>query len=131
VTGVRKRAAFDTRFETFLSMRKPTSAYEAHIANLTLAARLSSCYIGARGTMKSTIKIKYAVYKLFSQLTEEEVDGEGLPQVDCDGNTISLAHKKILLRRVISLFQGAHSYKLMFLRTLGRETFFFPPGFVY
>jgi hypothetical protein len=40
VTGVRKRAAFDTRFETFLSMRKPASAYEAHIANLTLAARL-------------------------------------------------------------------------------------------
>jgi hypothetical protein len=104
--GVRKRPKFDTRFEPFLSMKKPTNDYEAHQANFTLASVVKDCYLGARGTIKSTIKVKSAVYKLFGELTEEEVDGEGLPNVDSVGNTMTFVQKKTLLRRVLSLFQG-------------------------
>jgi len=113
--GVRKRPTFDMRFEPFLSLKKPTSGYQALACNFKLSAVVKDSYIGARGNFKSTIKIKSATYKRFGDLTEEEINGGGFPSVDSDGNTISLAHKKILLRRVISLFQGANSGGSMFV----------------
>jgi hypothetical protein len=60
----------------------------------------------ASGVTQTTVQIVKAEYKLFGELTLEEVQNEGLPQFDSHGNAISLDKKRILLRRIISLFSG-------------------------
>jgi hypothetical protein len=45
-------------------------------------------------------------YKQFGDLTDDEIDREGLPVVDQNGHALPVNDKTILLRRILSLFQG-------------------------
>ncbi len=49
-------------------------------------------------------------YKQFGQLTALEIEREGLPTVDEDGQALTMQDKIILLRRILSLYRGVSPY---------------------
>ena len=105
--GSRKRTT-ERKFAELIpkDLPVPTDTYSAETANRFLRRIIPGLFVHAGGEFPSTIRIVKAEYKLFSDLTPEEVENEGLPQVDTHGHAIPIDKTIILLRRIVSLFSG-------------------------
>jgi len=89
-----------------LHLKKPTTSREAADANRVLASVLPGLFVGACGEIETTVKVLSGQYKTFGHLSDDEIDREGLPVLDQSGHALSVNDKRILLRRILSLFQG-------------------------